>query len=400
MYLYRENILKKRVYDHIGLQTLLNAGQITETVTSDMLSVLVAHQIINANLTANDVAFLVTFGIFQEDVQYDNGFLITADGNKVVSDLTVEVSKQAIVQSCLGTQLKTGKIVHASFILGSQDLYQQLRDLSFEASQAFDMTTIDRTNTLIWSRDLLTLQRKNMRFVNSAMMVTLGSMVVSDGLKNLQEVSGIGGQFDFMEMAQVLKDSRAIINCRSTRKTKTGLESNIVWEYSNISVPRFLRDIVITEYGIADCRSKTDADIIQAMLNVTDSRFQAKLLATAKKHGKIAANYEIPPLYQNNFPSAYGGIKKLQALGYFKPFPFGSEFTPDEIVLEHVLLRLKDYSQWQLIGLVLKSFFMVSSDALYKPYLVRMDLLKPRNAKEWIYKKLLKSLLKPTVDTR
>lgn len=55
-----------------------------------------------------------------------------------------------------------------------------------------------------------------------------------------------------------------------------------------MTIPRFLRDIVITEYGIADCRSKTDSEVIQAMLNIADSRFQPKLLAQAKKHGDTA----------------------------------------------------------------------------------------------------------------
>ncbi|MDR3476497.1 MAG: acetyl-CoA hydrolase/transferase C-terminal domain-containing protein [Gammaproteobacteria bacterium] len=399
MSLYEENILKKQVYDHIGLQTLLNTGQITETVSPQLFSVLLKNHLIHSTLTVMDVDFLVKFGIFQDGIRYENDYILTADGKKISADLNDDAVKNEIMQSCLGTHLKTGKIVHAAFILGSQDLYQKLHDLTFQQAQAFDMTTIDRTNTLIWSRDLLTLQRKNMRFVNSAMMVTLGSVVVSDGLNNLQEVSGIGGQFDFMEMAQALKDSRAIINCRSTRKAKNGLASNIVWEYSNISVPRFLRDIVITEYGIADCRSKTDADIIKAMLNITDSRFQAPLLATAKLHGKIPVDYEIPSEYQNNYPHIVeASIKALQKQGYFQAFPFGTEFTPDEIVLEHALLKLKSESQWQLLRLVVQSLFYFGKDKSYERYLQRMDLLKPRNMKEWIYKKLLKFILKDEVS--
>jgi len=68
--------------------------------------------------------------------------------------------------------------------------------------------------------------------------------------------------------------------------------------------PRYLRDIVITEYGIADCGSKTDADVIKAILNITDSRFQNSLLKKAKKSGKLAHDYEIPEFYKNNYPTS------------------------------------------------------------------------------------------------
>jgi acyl-CoA hydrolase len=65
--------------------------------------------------------------------------------------------------------------------------------------------------------------------------------------------------------------------------------SNIVWNYGHMTIPRILRDIVVTEYGIANLRSKSDKDIIAALLNVADSRFQAELLAKAKAAGKNKA---------------------------------------------------------------------------------------------------------------
>ena len=97
-------------------------------------------------------------------------------------------------------------------------------------------------------------------------MVTALGVIISDGLSNYRELSGVGGQYDFVSMANQLQDAHSIINCHSTRRSKQRVTSNIIWDYTNFTIPRFLRDYVITEYGIADCRSKTDADIIKAIL--------------------------------------------------------------------------------------------------------------------------------------
>ena len=70
--------------------------------------------------------------------------------------------------------------------------------------------------------------------------------------------------------------------------------SNIVTSYGHTTIPRHLRDIAITEYGIADLRGRTDAECIAAMLNIADSRFQDELLAAAKRANKIDAGYRIP----------------------------------------------------------------------------------------------------------
>lgn len=391
--LYNAKILSKRVYDNLALQNLVNQGKLSEKITSSTLDVLLEENIISAQLTASDVAFLVHFGIFRPTVRWKENKLITEAG-EMLADLSIATQKTMICDICLGDHLKQGKLVHAAFILGTQALYQQLSTMSFEEAQLFNMTTIDRTNTLNWSRDLLTAQRKNMRLINSAMMVTLGGVVVSDGLQNLREVSGVGGQFDFVQMAQDLKGARSIINCRSTRTTKNGVESNIVWEYSNITLPRFLRDIVITEYGIADCRTKTDADIIKAMLNIADSRFQANLLKQAKAHGKIERDYEIPPEYRHNFPEKILPIvNKYQAKGLFQAYPFGTELTPDEIVLANALKKAQYYNGRQQLWLALRALLNCTSDKRYQTYLTRMRLAKPQNLQEWFYKKLVKQLL-------
>lgn len=277
-----------------------------------------------------------------------------------------------------------GKILLAGFYLGSEEFYQKLRELS--ETHLFEMTSINKTNTLGWNQLLAEQQHDNGRFINTAMKVTLTGAVISDGLANWQEVSGVGGQFDFAYMGRKLPNTRFIINCHSTYKN----QSNIVWNYSNITVPRHLRDIVVTEYGIADCRSKTDSEVIKALLNIADSRYQPNLLKIAKRYKKVAADYQIPKKNQSNFPDKYLKIvKKLRSHGQCKAYPFGTIFTEEEQVLQPALELLKNYKLFNLILIIPLSFLSLFSAKNYKKYLERMDLYYPRTIKEFIYKLLL-----------
>ena len=392
--LYNANILKKRVYDHIGLQRLLNANAITERVTIEMIDVLVEHNIINAKVTLADLQFLQQFGIFKPGISFESDDLVLISGERFPADLTLPASRQQIFNKCLGDELKTGKIVHAGFFFGSIDFYKQMCEFPIETVQQIAMSSIVRTNALLWSPELLTLQRQNARFINTALMITMGGAVVSDGLANLQELSGVGGQYDFVAMAHELIGARSIINCRSTRQTKNTLQSNIVWEYTNLTIPRYLRDIFVTEYGIADCRSKTDAEVIKSLINVTDSRFQEALLSQAKKYGKVAQDYEIPSCFKNNTPEKILPlIKELQLKGYFSAYPFGSDLTDTEQKLATVLQFLKNSSKRKLAFLAIKAIFNFKADKKFEKYLVRMQLERPKTIKDYFYKKLLRYLL-------
>ena len=116
-------------------------------------------------------------------------------------------------------------------------------------------------------------------------------------------VSGVGGQYNFVSMAHALPGARSILCVRSTRTSAGRLTSNIVWNYAHVTIPRHLRDIVVTEYGVADLRGRTDQEIIASLLNIADSRFQEPLLAQAKAARKIPADYRIPDAFRDNTPA-------------------------------------------------------------------------------------------------
>lgn len=391
MHLYQADIVKKKVYDHIGLQKLLNRDLIQEEFEDDILEVLFEHKVIHGRISAADFHFLQHWGIFKPELRYANRMIHTASGLEIQPDVRQPESLLAMQKHCLGTSLKNGQIMHGGFFLGPQAFYQWLKDLPDDEKRLINMKSVQKINQLYGHEALDRLHRKNARFVNSCMMQTLLGAAVSDGLENGQVVSGVGGQYNFVAMAQELPDGHSILNLRSTRTAKGKVKSNIVPSYGHITIPRHLRDVVVTEYGIAFIRGCTDQEIIKRLLNITDSRFQPELMAWAKKVGKLEPDYEIPAAFQNNFPYAYQGIiRKYKEQGFFSPFPFGTDLTEDEIVIGKALKGLKSelHSKWKLVKTLFSGIFMQPKPE-QEHLLDRMQLLQPANAKEWIYQKLL-----------
>ncbi len=391
MHLYQAGIVKKKVYDHIGLQKLLNRGLIKEEFEEDILEVLFENKVIHGRISAADFYFLQQWGIFRPDLSFSNRKIYTPSGLEITPDVRQLESLAEMQRHCLGTALKNGQVMQGGFFLGPQFFYQWLKDLPDEEKRLINMKSVQKINQLYGHETLDRLHRKNARFINSCMMQTLLGAAVSDGLENGQVVSGVGGQYNFVAMAQELPDGHSILNMRSTRTSKGRVISNILPSYGHITIPRHLRDIVITEYGIAFIRGCTDQEIIQRLLNITDSRFQTELMNWAKQAGKLAMDYEIPVVFRNNYPAAYQAIiRRYKERGFFDAFPFGTDLSEDEIVIGKALKGLKSelHSKWKLVKTLFSGLFMtpVGKQGLL---LKRMDLHQPKGIKEWIYQKLL-----------
>lgn len=238
-----------------------------------------------------------------------------------------------------------GAVLHGGFFLGTAAFYRTLRDMPEPRMSKIRMKPISYVNQLYGDEPAKRAARKNARFVNTALMATLLGAIVSDGLEDGRVVSGVGGQYDFVAQAFALEDARSIMALRATRQSNGRTTSNILWTYGHTTIPRHLRDIVVTEYGIADLRGKSDRDVIAALLAISDSRFQPALLAQAKKAGKIEASYETPEGFRANLPARVAAaLAPLAAAGLVPAFPFGTDLTPTEQLLAGVLQRIKEVS--------------------------------------------------------
>jgi hypothetical protein len=288
-----------------------------------------------------------------------------------------------------------GVLLHGAFFLGPKSFYRALREMAPEQLARIQMMPVSFTNELYGDEDLKRRARIDARFVNNAMMATLMGAAISDGLENGQVVSGVGGQYNFVAQAFALRGARSILTVEATRQAGAKAQSNIRWAYGHQTIPRHLRDVFVTEYGVADVRGKSDADVIAAMLAVADSRFQAELARQAKDAGKLPKAFEIPAAHRDNHPDRIAAaLKPAREAGLLPPFPFGSDFTDVEQRLIPALQLLQDAQRGpQRLPAMLWQGLTRTVDAADSECLARLCLDVPKTFSERAYRALVSAAL-------
>ena len=386
MHLIQAGIVRREVFDHYELQVLLNQKKISVELLPDTLSVLLEADVIAPVLTASDVAFLRRYGVFKPEVtllqtQSQTQSQTQPQNQLQVGDMLIPAnldSPAALAQvskHCLGTRLSGGIFMHGGFFLGPRAFYQALRDVDAGVRKKIGMSRISFVNRLGDDARLQRAQRRDGRFINTTMTVTLLGAAGSESLASGRVVSGVGGQYNFVAMADALPDGRSILMLRSTHSHQGETWSNIVWRFPQITIPRHLRDIVITEYGIADLQGQTDSECVKRMLAIADSRFQAELLEQAKQNGKLEADYQIPESQRHNFPARIEAkLRPWRERGCLPDFPLGTDFTEDELVIVRALRKLKDDIRHpvELVRMMLRGAH--EADETSARYLARMQM--------------------------
>jgi hypothetical protein len=288
-----------------------------------------------------------------------------------------------------------GVLLHGAFFLGPKSFYRALREMAPEQLARIQMMPVSFTNELYGDEDLKRRARIDARFVNNAMMATLMGAAISDGLENGEVVSGVGGQYNFVAQAFALRGARSILTVEATRQAGAKAQSNIRWAYGHQTIPRHLRDVFVTEYGVADVWGKSDADVIAAMLAVADSRFQAELARQAKDAGKLPKAFEIPAAHRDNHPDRIAAaLKPAREAGLLPPFPFGSDFTDVEQRLIPALQLLQDAQRApQRLPAMLWQGLTRTVDAADSECLARLGLDVPKTLSERAYRALVSAAL-------
>jgi acyl-CoA hydrolase len=285
-----------------------------------------------------------------------------------------------------------GALLHAAFFLGPHSFYRALREMPEHELARLRMTAVSFTNELYGNEDEKRRGRVKARFVNSAMIATLLGSIVSDGLEDGRVVSGVGGQYNFVAQAFALADARSILLLKAARASGRRETSNIRWRYGHETIPRHLRDIVVTEYGIADLRGKSDEDVIAAMLSIADSRFQPELMREAKDAGKLPRSFEIARQHrENRIDRISEALKPLLDAGLLPAFPFGTDLDETEQNLAAALEPLKNASTVELLRLAAVGIFRGSGRE--QSALTRMGVGSPAGLKERFYRALLRGAL-------
>jgi acyl-CoA hydrolase len=236
-----------------------------------------------------------------------------------------------------------GRWLDGGFYLGSHDLYDWLREMTPAERRGIGMTRISHINELYGGNEALErVQRRDARFFNTCMMMTVLGAAVSDALEDGRVVSGVGGQYNFVAMAHALRDGRSALLFRASRGAGDGTASNVLWNYGHTTIPRHLRDIAISEYGVADLRGASDGECIERMLGLCEARFLSSLQHKARNAGKLPRDFTAPPAWSSNTTAFLAKLlRPYRQMGLLPDYPLGSDFTPVEQRLVKALGWLK-----------------------------------------------------------
>jgi 4-hydroxybutyrate CoA-transferase len=113
--------------------------------------------------------------------------------------------------------------------------------------------------------------------INSALEVDLTGQVNAEWLAGRQ-ISGLGGQFDFVEASMYSRGGLSIVALPAT--AAGGKASRIVARLpagAAVTTPRHCADFVVTEFGVADLRAKTLRQRAEALATVAHPHFRVDL---------------------------------------------------------------------------------------------------------------------------
>ena len=293
---------------------------------------------------------------------------------------------------------RDGEYLHGAFYLGSPEFYAWLHGLDDGQRRGISMRRISEVNELYGGRESLErTQRAHARFFNTCMMATALGAAVSDALEDGRVVSGVGGQYNFVAMAHALRHARSVLMLRATRDAGGARLPSVLWDYGHTTIPRHLRDVYVSEYGIADLLSRVDEDCVVAMVGIADAAHQPSLLAQAQRNAKLAGDFKPPAHWQRNTPQRLqAALAPLRADGTLPDYPLGSDFTATEQRVLRALQWLKAAtatrgSKLRTIAAALGSGSTDDADAM-----ARMQFTAPAGIGERLQARLLALALSRT----
>ncbi len=165
-----------------------------------------------------------------------------------------------------------------TFAMGSQKLYEFLDNnpaaAIFPASYTNDPCVIGRNPKVV--------------AINNAIEIDLFTQVSSES-SGTRQISGTGGQLDFILGAYKSEGGKGLICINSTYRKKDGtLASRIVPTLapgSIVTCPRSLVHYVVTEFGCAQMKAKSTWQRAEALIGVAHPDFREQLIREAELMG-------------------------------------------------------------------------------------------------------------------
>jgi len=121
--------------------------------------------------------------------------------------------------------------------------------------------------------------------INSVVEIDLTGQINAESI-NTAQISGVGGQGDFVEASFFSKGGKSITALTST--AGKGKISRIVPRLASgaaVTIPRYMTDIVVTEFGVAELRGKSFRQRAEALISIAHPDFRNWLWEAFSKGG-------------------------------------------------------------------------------------------------------------------
>lgn len=185
--------------------------------------------------------------------------------SEMFSDGVVELIEAGVVTNAR-KQIDKGQCV-ATFLMGTDRLYDYVND-----NPTVRMMPVNYVND-----PRVICQNDNVVSINSCVEVDLMGQVCSESI-GLKQISGVGGQVDFVRGANMSKGGRTIITMPAT--AAKGTISKIVPFLANgaaVTTSRCDVDYIVTEYGIAQLHGRTLRDRAKQLIAIAAPEFREEL---------------------------------------------------------------------------------------------------------------------------
>lgn len=170
-----------------------------------------------------------------------------------------------------------GKMTY-TFAMGTKRLYDFLNNNPACASYPVDYINDAR----------IISQNDNVVAINNAIEIDLTGQVCSES-SGYKQISGTGGQLDYIYGAFLSRGGKGIIAMKSTFEDKDGqLKSTIRPILSTgaiVTVPRSIVQYVVTEHGIVQLKGKNTRERAEAMISISHPDFREDLIKEAGRMG-------------------------------------------------------------------------------------------------------------------
>lgn len=195
--------------------------------------------------------------------------------SEMFSDGVIELVEAGVVTNKKKT-LHNGKMI-ATFLMGSKKLYDFV-----DNNPMVEMYPVDYVNNPV-----VIMKNDNIVSINSCVQVDLMGQVCSESV-GLTQISGVGGQVDFVRGVTMAKNGKSIIAMPSTAaKGKVSKIVPLLDEGATVTTSRNDVDYIVTEFGVAPLKGKSLKERAKALIQIAHPDFREGLALEYEKRFKI-----------------------------------------------------------------------------------------------------------------